>query len=175
VSSDFRDATRVSRGHVSPNQSDLPLPSESDPRPSCIFSWSKYVVELYSFLDNIASYVHAARCLAILDYEKRCYRFWFEWDDIESVISIENSQRGDHSQARKPTTDNGDQFLVVEQSSPLLPISTLTGYRTLRSASSCTTSCRFYVILLEASLRKIEGTRRDVTRRDGAPLIPLLS
>jgi len=39
-------------------------------RPSCIFSWSKYVVELYSFLDNIASYVHAAHCLAILDYEK---------------------------------------------------------------------------------------------------------
>ena len=161
------------RSRVFKPERDLPLPSESDPRrrPSCILSWSKYVVELYSFLDNIASYAHAAHFLAILDYEKDAIGSGSNGDYIESRRFDRKPQRGDHRQARKPTTDNGGQFRVVEQSSPLFPISTLTGHRTLRSASSCTTSCRFYVILLEASWRKIEGTRRDVTRCDGAPLI----
>jgi hypothetical protein len=55
------------------------------------------------------------------------------------------------------------------------PISTLTGHRTLRSTSLLHHILSFYAIIPEASLRKIQGTRRDVTRCDDAPLIPLLS
>lgn len=100
-----------------------------------MLSWSKYVVELYSFPEkHCVIRAHAAHFLAIMDYEKMLLVL-VRMGEHRVCHFNRKQQRGDQDQARKPTTGNGSQFRAVGQFTALLPISPPTGHRTLRSVS----------------------------------------